>query len=63
MEGYFVEILLFYLWGEHCDWEKCLIARGVLLANYLKKSFDEIKIDVSISDDYPFVNAVVIVSE
>jgi len=30
---------------------------------FKKKSFDEIKIDVSISDDYPFVNAVVIVSE
>lgn len=30
---------------------------------FKKKSFDEIKIDVSISDDYPFANAVVIVSE
>lgn len=30
---------------------------------FKKKSFDKIKIDVSISDDYPYANAVVIVSE
>ena len=34
------------------------------ICRYFKKEhFDEIKIDISISDDYPFATAVVLISE
>jgi holo-[acyl-carrier protein] synthase len=33
------------------------------LCNTFKKKIEDIKVDISISDDYPFANAIVIISE